>query len=330
MTFNISRRGLMGGAAAMAAMGSLPMRARAATVFRYGNAGGPQTVSNTFNAALSEALAEKTDGEISFEIFAGTLGGEKDLIESMALGSLDIYNGAYTGTPEFDILYSPYFFRDAQHAKAVMSTEIGDMASKALSERYDSKLLGVGRLGSYNLMLKDPIESLEDLKGRKIRAPQIKGCIEALDFFGAIPTPIPFNEVYLSLQSGIVDGVLTALNPAVQFKFYEVCKHVVVPDFGLALDKEVISNAAWNSMTPEQQEIMQTTFDELEVTDYYEVGVAQKDKDFAAWAEANGDDALIDLDASGLVEQMGPVNERLANETFDEGAWETINAVEAS
>lgn len=326
MTFNISRRGLLGGAAAMTAMGMLPHRARAATVFRYGNAGGPQTVSNTFNAAFSAAMAEKTGGEISFEIFAGTLGGEQDLIESMALGSLDIYNGAYTGTDEFDILYSPYFFRDAEHAKAVMSTEIGEMASQALSERYDAKLLGVGRLGSYNLMIKEPIETLADLEGRKIRAPQIKGCIEALNFFGAIPTPIPFNEVYLALQSGIVDGVLTALNPAVQFKFYEVCKHVVVPDFGLALDKEVISNAAWNSLTAEQQEIMQTTFDELEVTDYYEVGVAQKDKDFATWAESNGDDALIDLDASGLIEAMQPVNQRLANETFGDGAWDKINA----
>lgn len=323
----ISRRGLMGGAAAMAALGMLPRRARAASVFRYGNAGGPQTVSNTFNAAFSEAMSAKTGGEISFEIFAGTLGGEKDLIESMALGSLDIYNGAYTGTDEFDILYSPYFFRDAEHAKAVMASEIGTMASDALSAKYDAKLLGVGRLGSYNLMIKEPIETLADLKGRKIRAPQIKGCIEALNFFGAIPTPIPFNEVYLSLQSGIVDGVLTALNPAVQFKFYEVCKHVVVPDFGLALDKEVISNAAWGSMSGEQQEIMQATFDELEVTDYYEVGVAQKDKDFATWSESNGDDALIDLDASGLIEAMTPVNKKLADETFGEGAWDKINAI---
>ncbi|WP_158971336.1 TRAP transporter substrate-binding protein [Chachezhania sediminis] len=328
MTFDISRRGLLGGAAALAATVALPHRARAATIFRYGNAGGPQTVSNTFNLAFSNAMKDKTGGEISFEIFAGTLGGEKDLIESMALGSLDIYNGAYTGIEEFDILYSPYFFKNAVQAKKVMESEIGAKCSAALTERYDAKLLGVGRLGSYNLMLKDPITSLDDLKGRKIRAPQIKGCIEALSHFGAIPTPIPFNEVYLSLQSGIVDGVLTALNPAVQFKFYEVCKYVVVPDFGLALDKEVISNAAWNSMTPEQQEIMQSTFDALETTDYYEVGVKAKKTDFKAWSDANGPEALIDLDASGLIAAMEPVNKKLADEAFGPGAWDMINAIE--
>ena len=328
MNCSISRRGLLGGAAVAALMTALPRRVLAATQFRYGNAGGPQTLSNTFNGKLSDLLKEKTSGEISFEIFAGTLGGEKDLIESMALGSLDIYNGAYTGTEQFDVMYSPYFFRDGAHAKAVLGSEIGAKASKALEDKYNARLLGAGRLGSYNLMLKEPIKSLADLKGRKIRTPQIKGCIEAVKFFGAIPTPIPFNEVYLALQSGIVDGVLTALNPGVQFKFYEVCKYVVVPDFGLALDKEVISVSAWDSMTPEQQTLMQTSFDELEQTAYYEVGLEQKPKDLEAWS--NGDkSALIDLDASGLAADMAPLNEKLANEAFGDGAWAMIQSIKS-
>lgn len=325
----MTRRGVLGAGAAAAATVAMPRGARAATVLRYGNAGGPQTVSNTFNAALSEMISQKTGGELSFEIFAGTLGGEKDLIESMALGSLDVYNGAYTGTDQFDVMYSPYFFADGPQAKAVLKTEIGAKASAVLEERYQARLLGVGRLGGYNLMLKEPIESLADLKGRKIRAPQIKGCIEALTFFEAAATPLPFNEVYLALQSGIVDGVLTALNPAVQFKFHEVCKHVVVPDFGLALDKEAISLAAWNALSPEHQEILQSSFDELEETAYYEVGLASKPKDLEAWASINGPEGLLELDASGLATQIAPLNERLANEAFGEGAWALIQETTA-
>ena len=324
MTHGLTRRHALGAGAAAMAAGLVPGRARAQTVFRYGNAGGPQTLSNTFNAKLSELVSERTGGEVSFEIFAGTLGGEKDLIESMALGGLDIYNGAYTGTDQFDVMYSPYFFTDGEHAKRVLDSEIGAAASRTLEERYNARLLGAGRLGSYNLMLKEPIASLDDLKGRKVRAPQIKGCIEALNFFEAVPTPIPFNEVYLSLQSGIVDGVLTALNPAVQFKFYEVCEHVVVPDFGLALDKEVISIAAWDALSAENQEILQSSFDELEEEEYYRAGLAQKSIDLETWAEANGEGALIDLDASGLAGAMESLNQRLANEAFGDGAWAKI------
>lgn len=326
MPFNPTRRTVMGGAAAVAAASLLPGRANAATVLRYGNAGAPTTLSNTFNAKLSEMVSEKTGGELSFEIFAGTLGGEKQLIESMALGSLDMYNGAYTGTDEFDIFYSPYFFRDGRHAKAVMEGDIGAQASSALEDRYRARLLGVGRLGGYNLMLKDPVESLADIKGRKIRTPQIKGCVEGVAFFEGVPTPIPFNEVYLALQSGIVDGLLTALNPAVQFKFYEVCKHVVVPDFGLALDKQVISTRAWERLPAEHQEILVSSFNELEEEDYFEAGLASKESDLAAWAAANGDEALLDIDASTFVADLEPLNRRLANETYGDGAWETIQA----
>lgn len=329
MMTGLTRRQLMATAAAALAAGVAPRAAMAATVLRYGNAGGPQSLSNTFNAKLSDTLSERTGGELSFEIFAGTLGGEKDLIESMALGALDIYNGAYTGTDQFDVMYSPYFFKDGVHAKRVLDSEIGATASKALEDKYNARLLGAGRLGGYNLMLKEPIESLADLKGRKVRAPQIKGCIEALSFFGAIPTPIPFNEVYLLLQSGIVDGVLTALNPAVQFKFYEVCANVVVPDFGLALDKEVISVAAWDALGAEKQMILQDTFNELEEEAYFKAGLASKSVDLAAWAAANGDAALIDLDASGLATDIAPLNERMANEAFGDGSWAKMQEISA-
>lgn len=329
MTFNLTRRSVLGGAAALAGVSTLPQMARANTVLRYGNAGGPGTLSNTFNAKLSDLISQRTGGALSFEIFAGTMGGEQQLIESMALGALDIYNGAYTGTDEFDIFYSPNFFRDGVHARQVIESDVGAAASQVLERQYRARLLGVGRLGGYNLMLKEPVESLADLRGRRIRAPQIKGCLEGLAFFGAIPTPIPFNEVYLSLQSGIVDGVLTALNPGVQFKFYEVAKYVVVPDFGLALDKQVISLSAWNGLSAEHQEVLQTSFNELEEQEYFQVGVDLKEVDLAAWAAANGDEALIDFDASGLVAELEPLNRRLADDTFGAGAWDQIQAAGA-
>jgi TRAP-type transport system periplasmic protein len=327
MTLMFKRRSVLAGAGALAAASAFPLSAaRAQTILRYGNAGGPQTLSNTFNAKLSDTLSERTGGELSFEIFAGSLGGEQKLIESMALGSLDMYNGAYTGTREFDIMYSPYFFRDGAHASSVLGTRIGEAASAVLQERYNSRLIGVGRLGTYNLMLKEPIESLADLRGRKIRSAQIEGCLEGLSFFGAIPTPIPFNEIYLALQNGIVDGVLTALNPGVQSKLYEVCKYVVTADFGLALDKQVISTAAWDSLSPENQEILQTTFDELEEQDYHQVGLDLKAVDLETWSDANGADSLIELDASNIASELEPLNERLANEVFGDGAWETIQS----
>ena len=326
MTHPVLTRRVFGLSTAAAALGGLagPARAQSKLTLRFGNAGNAQTLSNTFNAKLFADVTKKTDGAVNFTIFAGTLGGEQKLLESMALGSLDIYNGAYTGTREFDALYSPYFFKDGAQAGRVMQGEIGAKASAVLQKRYHAQLLGTGRLGTYNLMLKEPIKNFADIKGRKIRTASIEGCLEGVKFFGGTPTPIPFDQIYLALQQGIVDGVLTALNPGVAGKFYEVCKYVVSNDFGIALDKEVISQAAFNRLTPPQRTILQNSFNTLEVPDYYDIGVAQKQKDLDSWAAANGKDSVITLPGTGLYEQFEPLNMRLANEIFGPGSWDIV------
>lgn len=327
MTAAITRRTVLAGTGALAASAGLSLPAYGGkTILRYANAGGPHSLSNMFNAKYSDEMSKRSDGALSLEIFAGSLGGEQKLIESMSLGSIDMYNGAYTGTRQFDVMYSPYFFKDGAHARRVLSTKIGQDASDVLGERYASRLIGIGRLGTYNLMLKEPISSLAELKGRKIRSAQIEGCLEGLKFFGAIPTPIPFNEIYLALQNGIVDGVLTALNPGVQSKLYEVCKYVVTSDFGLALDKQVISNASWNALPDDHKNILQTTFDELEEPEYHQVGIDLKEVDLKTWSDANGADSQITLDASNLAAELEPLNQRLATDIYGQGAWDIIQS----
>ena len=325
MTHALPRRSLLL-AAAGAALVPAAARADARITLRYANAGNAQTLSNTFNTKLFAEVTKKTDGAVAFTMFAGTLCGEQKLLESMALGGIEMYNGAYTGTREFDILYSPYFFRDGAQAGRVMQGPLGARASAVLQKRYNARLLGTGRLGSYNLMLKEPIKSFADLKGRKIRTAAIEGCIEGVKFFGGSPTPIPFDQIYLALQQGIVDGVLTALNPGVSGKFYEVCKYVVADDFGLALDKEVISEAAWHRLKPAEQAALQQSFNALEAADYYEVGLSKKQSDLAGWAQANGKDSVITLGSAGLYEELVPLNQRLADQVFGAGAWAQVQA----
>jgi TRAP-type transport system periplasmic protein len=303
---------------------SSALRAESKITLRYGCAGNAQMLSNVFNAKLFEEVTKKTDGALAFTMFAGTLGGEQKIVESMALGGLEMYNGAYTGTREFDILYSPYFFKDGGQASRVMQGEIGAKASEVLQKRYHARLLGTGRLGTYNLMLKEPIKSFSDLKGRKIRTAAIEGCVEGVKFFGGSPTPIPYDQIYLSLQQGVVDGVLTALNGAVSSKFYEVCKYVVTNDFGQALDKEMISEVAWNRLNETDRNVLQGTYKQLETPDYYEVGLKNKTADFATWAKVNGPDSVITLDAGNLYEEVEPLNRRLANEVYGAGSWDLI------
>lgn len=328
MGFDLDRRRFGLGSAALVTAASLPLRARAATNLKYGNAGNADTLSNRFWFKLAEEVESRSNGELTIEIFAGTLGGEKTLIEGMALGTIDVYNGAYTGTREFDILYSPYMFRDGAHAGAVMKGPIGEQAAQTLTERYQAKMLGVGRLGPFALFVNEPLTSLDDLQGRKIRTPQIEGCIKAVEHLGGTPTPVAFNEVYLALQQGIVDGLVTALNVAVAVKFYEVAEYVLSNQFGEALDKNLIAVRSWEQLSPELQDLLVSSFEALEEQDYYQAGVESVQQDLATWREKNGEDAVLTLDQAQLEETMAPLNEELANEVYGEGAWETIQSTE--
>ena len=325
----VSRRSVLASTAAAGVAGhGLAASAQGRVVnLKFGNAGNAQTISNQFNVKLWNEVAKRTNGGIKVEIFAGTLGGEQRLLEGMALGTIDVYNGAYTGTREFDIFYSPGFFRDAGHSKRVMQSQIGAQAAQVLEKRYQARLLGIGRLGPWVLSTKKKISSLEEIKGMKLRAPQIEGMVEALKFLGANPTPIAFNEIYLALQNGTVDGFVSALNPSVAGKFYEVSKYVLSNPFGEGLDKEAISTRAWRRLNEQQQRIMLQTFEEMEATDYFQAGVNAITTDLATWRRFNGDDSVVTIDQADITRRMAPLNKRLADEVYGAGAWDRIQSL---
>ncbi|GAB4166751.1 MAG: hypothetical protein OHK0024_01430 [Thalassobaculales bacterium] len=327
MSSSLSRRHFALAAAAAGAAAALPGPALAQAKLKYGNAGAAGTLSNKFAALWFQEVAKRTNNAYAVDIFAGTLGGEAQLLQGMALGTLDIYLGAYTGTREFDIMYSPFFFRDGAHAGKVMTSPFRATAGKVMEDKYKAHFVGVGRLGPWCLFTKRPIASLADIKGMKIRAPQFEGNIRSLQHLGANPTPIAFNEIYTALQSGVVDGMVTSLNVAVAGKFFEVCKYVVEGEFGYGLDKACIASRVWSRLPADHQRAFQSAFDEKEDSDYYQAGIASVPTDYATWREKNGADSVIKLDLKAAAGAMESLNAKMADEVFGPGSWKKIQDV---
>ena len=111
-------------------------------------------------------------------------------------------------------------------------------------------MLSVGRAGPWKLFTNQKLNSFDDIKGMKIRAPQIEGVVAGLQQLGAKPTVIPFNELYSALQQGVVDGMATLGSLMISQKFYEVVKHVYRNDWGMGLDKMMINTNTWNRLRP--------------------------------------------------------------------------------
>lgn len=316
------------GMAAASAAGLAGLRsARAARTLIYGNAGNAQSASNTFAASWAEEVAQRSDGEIVIEIKAGTLGGEKDILDGCSLGTIDVYNGAYTGLREWDVFYTPYFARDSDHAYRIVYELLPDVLSGAFGDRYDVQFMHIGRAGPWKLFLKKEITSFGELAGMKIRAPQIEGVVAGLEQLGAKPTVIAFNEVYSALQQGVVDGMATLGNLGISQKFYEVAQYVVRNDWGIGLDKQVMHRPRWDELGPDTTSLLTSTWIEMEPEGFYGATMAQEAGDFAKWEEFNGPGTVLELDATEAQELLAPAVAKLTDEIFGPGTYEQIQAL---
>jgi tripartite ATP-independent transporter DctP family solute receptor len=190
------------------------------------NAGEPMDVALKM---LAEHVEQATDGEATIEVFPNMqLGGEVEMIKQVMTGSLDITapsNAPLTNfVPALKIFDMPFLFRDQEHMINVLRgpvlQEINDIVADS-----GIRLLGVFNVGVRHLMTKEPVETVEDLKGLKIRTMESKYHMATWNAFGANATPISYAELYSSLQTGVVDGAEAANTNYYEKKFYEVAPH---------------------------------------------------------------------------------------------------------
>jgi TRAP-type transport system periplasmic protein len=316
------------GIAAVSAASLVGLRsARAARTLIYGDAGNAQSMYNIFAASWAKEVARRTNDEIIIEIKAGTLGGEKEILDGASLGTIDIYNGAYTGLREFDVFYTPYFARDSNHAYRIVYELLPDVLASAFANRYNVRFMNIGRAGAWRLFLKEEISSFGDLAGMKIRAPQIEGVVVGLEQLGAKPTVIPFNEVYSALQQGVVDGMATLGDLGFSQKFYEVAEFVVRNDWGIGLGKQVMHRPVWDDLGEDITGILTGTWREMEPDGLYGATMARQAADFARWEELNGPGTVLELDATEAQELLAPAVAGLTDEIFGAGTYDKIQAL---
>ena len=160
---------------------------------------------------LNELLQEKTNGAVSVDHFGSSqLGGERDLIEGLQLGSVQmccISTAPLSGfTDSFLVFDLPFIFETSEQARAVMDSDVG---TEILNSVEDQGLVGVCWFenGFRNVTNNvKPINKPEDLKGLKIRTMENQMHMAAFQIMGADPTPMAMGEVFTALQQGTIDG----------------------------------------------------------------------------------------------------------------------------
>jgi tripartite ATP-independent transporter DctP family solute receptor len=196
--------------------------------------------------------------EITVNIFpAGQLGDERALIEGLQTGSVDIatVTSALTANfvPQFRAFSLPFLFRDTDHLFAVMDSDIGQELAEQMQAQGLIKL-GYGYGGARDLYTQVPVQSLQDLQGIKVRTMENPAIVATWTELGAIPTPISWNDVYISLQQRLVQG---GEGTGVSYKsmnFDRVAPHYTRINYILSWHNLMMSELTFDRLTPAQQE----------------------------------------------------------------------------
>ena len=210
-------------------------------------------------------LERASGGAIKLQIFGNAqLGGERELAEGTRLGTINMSSVAADGplpafVPELQALGLPFIVRDRPHAYAIMDGAIGKQFEEKL-EAQGIHVLTWWELGFRNMTTKNkPINGPDDIKGLKMRVQESKVWIEFMNAMGAIPTPIPFNELYSALQQGVVDGQENPIVTIMAQKFYEVQKQVALTEHVYTALPVMANKKWWDGLTADQRKVLTDT-----------------------------------------------------------------------
>ena len=187
-----------------------------------------QTVSEKF----AETVSKKTNGQVEVKVFgAGQIGGLKDNTEGVKLGTLDLawadLSAAALYYDRANIISLPFLFRDHDRWQKVANGPIGKQLASELLEKTGIRTLSYQVSGFRVMMSRNkPINSAADMKGLKIRIPEVPIYVDTMKALGANATPLPWGDVYTALQTGVVDAVEVPADTALSGKIPEVAKYV--------------------------------------------------------------------------------------------------------
>jgi tripartite ATP-independent transporter DctP family solute receptor len=233
--------------------------AEAATELRFAHTLSTTDTHHRAAERFAELIAEKTGGEYDVVIHpAGALGNDPGVLQGVRLGTIDIGitgNPFFTSfAPKLNVLDLPFLFEDEAHAHRVFDGPIGEELLAEL-EANGMKGLAFWEIGFRNLTNSvRPIASPDDLQGLKIRTTPNPAHVRAFERLGANPTPMPFTELYLALETGTVDGQENPLYMIQANRLHEVQKHLSLTNHAYTASILVMNLSKFRQLPPEHQE----------------------------------------------------------------------------
>lgn len=216
-------------------------------------------VSNVYQGALEfkANLEALSGGEMKVKLFpSATLGDFKAMVAQVQAGELDMVMTGYPDMsytiPELKLIGAPYVVESYDHLKKIIAGPWGQKMDAKFQDQ-GVKLLDVWYYGTRQTTSNRAINSMEDMKGLRLRTPNVPFLIAFAENVGATPAPVAFQEVYLALQTNQVDAEENPLPTIDAMKFYEVQSHIAMTNHFIASAAIQISKSTWDGFSAQEQ-----------------------------------------------------------------------------
>jgi len=231
-------------------------------VMKFGHSSDPSEDAwfHRYANKFKELMETYSEGKITVEIYPSSqLGDEQEMFSSCSLGTLDATLGAATNyvnyAPTMGFLTLPYIFESAEQSRSVISEMMPWLQEQSVSES-NTRLIGISDALFRELSTKQPVNSLEDIKGMVIRVPSNPIMVACYEVWGAIPTVVAWTETYSALQQGVAVGQDNPYNALISAKLYEVQKYVTDISYLIQANVFVLSEDFYQNLTPELQAVV--------------------------------------------------------------------------
>ena len=303
----------IGTLAAVAALIVTP--AFAQTEIKLGHVGEPGSLFQKSADEFAKRANAKLGNRAKVVVYGSSqLGGDKELLQKLKLGTVDLALPSTVMSSEVDlfgIFEMPYLVKDREHMKRIEKDVVWPSLAPAAAKK-GLTVLAVWENGYRHITNnKHPIKVPDDLKGIKLRVPEGKWRVKMFEAYGANPSPMKFSEVFTALQTGVMDGQENPLTQIYSAKFQEVQKylsltgHVYTPAYLTA------GTTKWNALPADVRKILEDTAKDTQAFVYQ---TAAKDEDDLLAKLKAGGIQVNDPDKNAFVAASKPVYDEFGKE----------------
>ena len=210
---------------------------------------------------FADEVKALTNGKVEVKVFANdAIGKEMDLINGMQLGTVDMTitgESLQNWAPKAALLALPYAFKSMADMDKAVNGPLGEEIKKEIQEKAKIIPLAYFARGPRDLTSNKPVKTVDDVKGLKMRVPNVPVFVQFWREVGAQPTPMAFGEVFTSLQTGVIEAQENPLALIKSASFFEVQKYVNRTEHVRSWIYLAIGEKSFNKLNAEQKQAVQ-------------------------------------------------------------------------